>query len=119
MSDAAPRDAKPMLAARFLGRVRLTVGDRELSDDAWPPRGGHAPLLLLLVTPRHRLARDVILELVWHELSPDPARDACYKALHCLRRVIEPDLPPRSPGSYVDRGQRSRRRGSRALRDRR
>jgi predicted ATPase/DNA-binding SARP family transcriptional activator len=89
------------LTARVLGHFSLAVDGRVVADDAWPPRGGRELLLLLLVTPGHRLSRDRVLDALWPELAPDAARNAYYKALHSLRRVLEPDLPPRDAGAFV------------------
>jgi predicted ATPase/DNA-binding SARP family transcriptional activator len=102
MRDEAPRGPAPgLLTARLLGRVELSIGGRSLTADHWPPRGGRALLLLLLATPGHRLGRDRILELLWPDLPPDSARNAYYKALHSLRRTLEPELAPRAPGRFV------------------
>jgi non-specific serine/threonine protein kinase len=89
------------LTARVLGRCWLAVDDRGIPDAAWPPRGGRELLLLLLATPGQRLSRDRVLDTLWPELPADGARNAYYKALHSLRRVLEPDLKPRETGAFL------------------
>ena len=106
VSEPLP-NAPARLTARVLGRPWLAVDGRVIPDDAWPPRGGRELLLLLLITPGHRLSRDRVLDALWPELGPDAARNAYYKALHSLRRVLEPDLAARETGSFVTAGAES------------
>jgi DNA-binding SARP family transcriptional activator len=64
-------------------------------------RGGRELLLTLLATPEHRLSRDQVLDALWPTHSPGSARNAYYKALHSLRRTLEPALPPWQEGRFV------------------
>ena len=97
-----PADAPSApLVADLLGPLRLAVGDRVLADDAWPRRSARELLLLLLATPGHRLPRDRVLDLLWPDADPAVARNALYKALHALRRVLEPGLAAGAESAYV------------------
>ncbi|MGH2548637.1 MAG: AfsR/SARP family transcriptional regulator, partial [Thermomicrobiales bacterium] len=89
------------LAARLLGVTEIWVGNRALAADIWPRRTARALLILLFSTPGYQLRRDEVLETLWPELSPDAALNELYKALHALRRVLEPDLQRGSSSSYV------------------
>jgi predicted ATPase/DNA-binding SARP family transcriptional activator len=91
----------PTLNAQLLGPVLLAVGERRLRDQDWPPRGGRELLLLLLTTPGHQISRDRLIDALWPDLAPGAARNAYYKAVHSLRRVLEPGLEARQSGSYV------------------
>ena len=91
LSELAAGDQPPPLTARLLGPVRLATGDRVLSDEAWPRRSARSLLLLLLVTPGHRLPCDQILDLLWPEAPPKVTRNAPALAFHAPRRVLEPD----------------------------
>ncbi len=92
------------LRAHVLGSVRLAVGDQVIPDHAWPRRNARALLLLLLVTPRHQLPRDRVLDLLWPEAPPDTALNALRVALHALRRVLEPGLRDGRASAYIERG---------------
>ncbi|CAN5518009.1 BTAD domain-containing putative transcriptional regulator [soil metagenome] len=89
------------LTARLLGVTEIWVGSRALGAEIWPRRTARALLILLLSTPGHQLRRDEVLETLWPELSPDAALNELYKALHALRRVLEPDLQRGSSSRYV------------------
>ena len=64
-------------------------------------RGARNLLFLLLISPRYSLPRDRVLDLLWPESSPEAASNALYKALHALRRVLEPELRTGRGSSYI------------------
>jgi hypothetical protein len=99
--QAVPRTDAAPIVANLLGPVHLAVGARVLADDAWPRQSARGLLLLLLATPGHRLPRDRTLELLWPTAQPEAARNALYKALHVLRRVLEPDLAAGRASAYL------------------
>ena len=102
--DLPPASPVAPLRAHLLGSVRLAVGDRVIPDHAWTRRNARALLLLLLATPRHRLPRDRVLDLLWPEAPPETALNALRVALHTLRRVLEPDLRDGRASAYIERG---------------
>ena len=102
--DLPPASPVAPLRAHLLGSVRLAVGDRVIPEHAWPRRNARAVLLLLLVTPRHQLPRDRVLDLLWPEAPPDTALNALRVALHALRRVLEPGLRDGRASAYIERG---------------
>lgn len=90
--DASSSSDTKLLRAHLLGSVRLSVGDRSVPDSVWSRRAARSLLLLLLVTPGHRLPRDRVLELLWPNASPDSADQSLRTAVHLLRRVLQPAL---------------------------
>ena len=98
---AEPNTTLAPLRAQLLGHARISIGDRAIPDEAWPPRGARNLLLLLLISPRFSLPRDRVLDLLWPESTPEAASNALYKALHALRRVLEPDLRTGRGSSYI------------------
>jgi predicted ATPase/DNA-binding SARP family transcriptional activator/DNA-binding CsgD family transcriptional regulator len=103
--DAAGASPSPArLRAHLLGPVLLIAGERPLEERDWPRRSARALLLLLLVTPGHRLQRDRVLDLLWPELAPAAARNELRKATHALRRVLEPHLSEGRASAYVEGG---------------
>jgi predicted ATPase len=86
----------------MLGPVRVAVGDTELLADAWPRRSARALLLLLLTHSGHRLPRDRAIDLLWPEASPEQGGASLRKAVHTLRRVLEPSLDRGRDSAYID-----------------
>lgn len=90
--------------AYFFGPFRVLRGDRPLGEDG--PRRGKAFLVLrwLLLNPGRPLSADVILEQFWPDQPPDKAMGNFHVTMHCLRRMLEPQLPPRQESSFIHRG---------------
>ncbi|MGI8643262.1 MAG: AfsR/SARP family transcriptional regulator, partial [Thermomicrobiales bacterium] len=102
MSGDGQGAVPPPIRAHLLGDVRISVGTRPIMDNDWPRRNARRLLLLLLISPGHRLPRDRVIDLLWPELSPARATNALYVALHGLRRVLEPDLAKGRASAYID-----------------
>jgi predicted ATPase/DNA-binding SARP family transcriptional activator len=100
MSSGEPAHAQ--LHARLLGPVQLTIGGRALLADAWPRRSARLLLLLLLTHPEHRLPRDRVTDLLWPDALPEQASASLRKAVHALRRVLEPSLDQGGASAYIE-----------------
>lgn len=94
-------DQRPPLRARLLGETWLAIGHRDLAPGVWPRRTARSLLLLLLTTPGHRLPRERAIELLWPGEAPDRTRARWYQAVSTLRRVLEPELPPRARSRFL------------------
>jgi predicted ATPase len=93
--------APPPLRAHLLGPVRLLVGDAAIPNQVWSRRAARSLLLLLLVTPDHHLPRDRVLDLLWPNATSESADQALRKAVHLLRRVLQPDLRSGRDSAYL------------------
>src|SRR5688500_17434023 len=102
MTSHGHYNSPPSIRATVLGTVRIRVGDRIIGNDAWSLRVARALLLLLLITPGHAMASERVRDILWPEASPDVGRNALYKALHLLRRVLEPDLISARESTYIE-----------------
>jgi predicted ATPase/DNA-binding SARP family transcriptional activator len=83
---------KPSLRIRLLGPGEITVDGRVLTNRDWSGRRARSLLLLLAGTPGHRLHREQIIDHLWPESELDAGANALYKALHALRRTLQPNL---------------------------
>ncbi|BCB76552.1 hypothetical protein GCM10022251_22660 [Phytohabitans flavus] len=83
---------------QILGPLRVWRGDTEL--DAGPPQ--QAYLLALLAAQAGRpISTDELIDLIWGEDAPASALNVIHKYIGALRRLLEPDLTAREPGSYL------------------
>lgn len=91
----------PKLAARLLGDLSLSLGDDEIASVAWQRRSARSLLLLLLLSPQRRLDRDTPAYALWPELAPASALNNLHKAVHALRRTLEPGLASGQDSRYL------------------
>lgn len=92
----------PAIQATLLGKVRISVGERIISEDTWSLRSARSLFLLLLITPGHAMPKERVLDILWPEADPEVGRNALYKALHHLRRVLDPDLTSARKSTYIE-----------------
>ncbi|HEU0165448.1 MAG TPA: BTAD domain-containing putative transcriptional regulator, partial [Thermomicrobiales bacterium] len=90
------------MRARLLGATELRVGERILTSHDWTRRQARSVLLLLLGTPGHRLPRDQVLESIWPDQEYESSLNSLYKALHALRRTLEPGLTSGRGSAYIE-----------------
>jgi predicted ATPase/DNA-binding SARP family transcriptional activator len=102
MVENGQRVSPPPIRAHLLGQVRISVGQRTIAEDTWTLRSARSLFLVLLITRGHALPRDRVLDILWPEASPELARNTLYKALHALRRVLEPALSKGRASSYIE-----------------
>ncbi|MFE9628237.1 BTAD domain-containing putative transcriptional regulator [Streptomyces sp. NPDC006527] len=84
-------------ATRFevLGPVRAWRGEHEL-DLGFPQQ--RALLALLLAHTGRPVPTSEILDVLWAERPPASALNVVRRYAGALRRLLEPELPPRAPG---------------------
>ncbi|MGJ5831812.1 BTAD domain-containing putative transcriptional regulator [Streptomyces ossamyceticus] len=87
-------------AMRFevLGPLRVCRGDEEL-DLGFPQQ--RALLALLLVRAGRPVLAGEIVDVLWPGRAPASAMNVVRRYAGALRRLLEPDLPPRAPGRRV------------------
>ncbi|MCC4908614.1 BTAD domain-containing putative transcriptional regulator [Microbacterium sp. cx-59] len=88
------------LRLQVLGPLQLWRGGTEL--DAGPPQQAHLLSVLLAQTGRPTSA-ETLIEIIWGGASPQSALNSLHKYVGALRHLLEPDIPPRHSGSYIQR----------------
>ncbi len=92
------------LKIRVLGRFKLWVGKREIDRSQWP---GTKSLILFQYLAVHQskgfISKDVLVEMLWPDQDPDKTGKRFNTAMSQLRKLLEPDLAPRSPSAYIQR----------------
>ncbi|WP_307834071.1 ATP-binding protein [Paractinoplanes lichenicola] len=98
MTTSSPGDEG--LRLQVLGPLRLWRDGAEL--DAGPRQQAFL-LALLLVRAGRPVSTSELIDVIWGEDAPASALNILQKYVGALRRILEPDLPARGPGSYLQR----------------
>ncbi|MCK9901422.1 AAA family ATPase [Frankia sp. Cpl3] len=88
------------LRLQILGPLRLWRGGVEL--DSGPRQQAYLLALLLARAGRPTSTRELI-DLIWDDDVPASARNILQKYVGALRRLLEPTLPARGTGTYLQR----------------
>ncbi|MEU1415576.1 AAA family ATPase [Streptomyces sp. NPDC005731] len=88
------------LRLQVLGPLRVWRDGVEL--DAGPPQQAHL-LAVLLARAGEPVSISELVDLIWAEDVPASAVNILQKYVGALRRLLEPALPARKPGSYLQR----------------
>ena len=95
------RTGLPKLRLQTLGGFHLWRGGALVEEKEWE---GHQPQLLLKAIITHGLKgvpKDVLMEDLWPEASPDLTEKNFKVNLHRLRKVLEPAMDKTFGSSYV------------------
>src|SRR5215203_1999348 len=88
-TGAASREAE-VVRIKVLGGFRLWVGPRIIEEEQWRLRKARSLLIVLALSPGHRLHREQAMELLWPDLYQEAALNNLHYALHVARRTLEP-----------------------------
>lgn len=88
------------LRLQILGPLRIWRDGVEL--DAGPPQQAYL-LAILLARVGEPISMRELVDLVWAEDIPASAVNILQKYVGALRRLLEPTLPARDPGSHLQR----------------
>jgi tetratricopeptide (TPR) repeat protein len=88
------------LRLQIMGPLRIWRGDTELAAG---PRQQRCLLAVLLARAGRPITMADLIDLVWGPDFPVSAVNVIHKYVGALRRLLEPGLPLRAPGSYLVR----------------
>ncbi|MFE3032347.1 ATP-binding protein [Streptomyces canus] len=89
---------KDTVRLQVLGPLRVWRGESEVEAG---PRQQAYLLALLLARGGRPTGVDELIELIWGENAPASALNVIHKYVGSIRRLLEPDLPPREAGAYL------------------
>ncbi|WP_328993714.1 hypothetical protein OG394_05095 [Kribbella sp. NBC_01245] len=97
------REHKAVYRAYLFGPFRVFRDGEALGQRS--QRREKAQLLLkwFLLNPGQPRSIDELIDLAFPAASPDKAASSFHVAMHCLRRMLEPDLRPGKESSYIRR----------------
>ncbi len=77
------------VVARVLGDFEVLVDGRRLTRVDWQRVSAERLMKLLLVTPGHRLSRELAAEALWPGAGPETGRANLRKAIHFAHRALQ------------------------------
>ena len=86
------------LRIRMLGQFQAW---RQQEILTWPTNKSKALFQILLIEPGRLVPTDQLLEYLWPALPPRKALNNLWVTVSQLRRVLQPDSPPRSRSAYI------------------
>ncbi|MFC7024131.1 ATP-binding protein [Promicromonospora thailandica] len=90
----------PTLRLQVLGPLRMWRDDQEVDAG---PRQQASLFALLLARYGSPVRRADLIDMIWGAEAPTSAVNVVHKYVGALRRLLEPDLPPRGASSYLVR----------------
>ena len=87
------------MRVRMLGGFSVSVGPRILEEGAWRLRKAAKLVKILALTPRHRIHREQVMDMLWPDLGSRAASNNLRGVIHAARRTLEPD--PSAASRYL------------------
>ena len=75
---------------KVLGGFAVVSGGERV-DGPWRLNKAKTLVKLLALAPAHSVHRDVVIDRLWPDASPDAGANNLYQALHAARRVLGND----------------------------
>ena len=82
------REASDDVRIEMLGRFRVRLADREITEGDWPARRAQELVALLALSDGRRLLRDQVVERLWPHLGAQAGAANLRKAAHHARRTL-------------------------------
>jgi predicted ATPase len=75
----------------LLGGFAAAVDGRDVPEAAWRLKKARELVKLLALAPGHRLHREQVMDVLWHDRGPSAAANNLNQAVHVARRALLPD----------------------------
>jgi DNA-binding SARP family transcriptional activator len=89
--------------AYLFGHLRVFRHDSEMPLNAGGRRKAVEILEWFLLHPGSPCSAEQFVDMLWPEADPEKALTNFHVSLHALRRILEPDLGPRQPSTFIRR----------------
>lgn len=100
LAQSLARRTKPTLILHDLGRVRIQLGTHVVRVSQTRRRA--SSLLAFLATrPEHAAMRDLVLETLWPNQTPEGSANSLHQTLFFLRRELSPEVDEGRMVDYV------------------
>ncbi len=91
----------PSIRIQALGAFSMWRDSIAVPDEAWPTSKSKQLFKILLTERGHLVSADRLIEYLWPDLPLKKARNNLWVTVSQARRVLQPDLPPRTRSAYI------------------
>jgi len=99
------RRSDALYKVHFFGLFRVLRNDQPLGEPVWRRNKAKSLLKWFLLNINGRYSSDQLIKSFWPNATGAPAERNLYVAIHYLRHLLEPELPPRHESSYIRRNK--------------
>lgn len=89
--------------AYLFGSFRLFRGRQRLKEEMPRRNKSRKILIWFLLNPGKPISADQFIDLFWPDSSAEKAVGNFHVAMHCLRRLLQPDLRPGEESAFIRR----------------
>ena len=100
-----PGASPALYRVHFFGPFRVMRDNQPLGEPVWRRNKAKALLKWFLLNAGRLVSADQLIGYFWPDLPRPSAERNLHVAIHYLRHVLEPDLLPRQPSSYIRRNK--------------
>jgi DNA-binding SARP family transcriptional activator/CRP-like cAMP-binding protein len=101
MKRALHRSSVPHLFIRTLGGFQVFRDEKLMEESEWEANQPKLLLKAMIALRSHGVPKDVLIEALWPEVSPQSGERNFKVILHRLRRALEPEMDRNYGSSYV------------------
>jgi DNA-binding SARP family transcriptional activator len=85
--EIQPDSPDPTLVVHCLGVLRVYCRDRLIND--WNGLKGQMVFKYLLFRRKRPIAKDILMDMFWHDMEPEAARRNLHQAIYSLRQTLK------------------------------
>lgn len=105
----AEKENQPLSHARykayFFGPFHITLDEQLLEEPAWRRNKAKALLKWFLLNPSEVFSMEQLSKSFWPDITREVAASNLHVTLHYLRHVLEPQLAPGRPSTFIRRNR--------------
>ncbi len=102
---AQPQMPAVLYKVYFFGPFRVLCDNRPLGEPIWRRNKAKTLLKWFLLNESRMFSADQLMKNFWPDVPKASAERSFHVAIHYLRHLLEPALPPRQESSYIRRNK--------------
>jgi two-component SAPR family response regulator/Flp pilus assembly protein TadD len=96
----APTKSRSIFVKTF-GEFVVTINGRTVTKSDWQRKKARDIFKILLIHHQKAVTTDELIDLLWNDTTKHNVEQVIKNSISFIRRVIEPDLAPRKPSTFL------------------